>query len=275
MANNPLQQYFRQPKIYVGLPSKGVYNKLGTLDGDVTNMPVYGMTGMDEILMKTPDALMTGESTVKVIESCCPQIKSAWDLTILDTDLVLTAIRIATYGNNMDVFHKCPGCGSDNEYTLDLSHLIEHFNSFKYSNRVVVGDLTIKLQPVTYKQSTNFSIKNYELQQQMFQSDSLENKEEQQKVINDLFSQLGQLQNEIYVASIESVDTGDTVVTEKGYIAEWLENCDKEVFDKIKTVFKENQQALSAPAHHVKCSECGRESDITVDMDQSSFFGQA
>jgi len=59
MATNPLQQYFRQPKIYIKLPSGGVFNKLGSLQGDVTNMPVYGMTGMDEIIMKTPDALMS------------------------------------------------------------------------------------------------------------------------------------------------------------------------------------------------------------------------
>ena len=94
MSNNPLKQYFRQPKIFIGLPSKGVYNKENTLDGDISNMPVYGMTGMDEILMKTPDALISGESTVRIIESCCPFIKDAWELSSLDTDLVLTSIRI-------------------------------------------------------------------------------------------------------------------------------------------------------------------------------------
>jgi hypothetical protein len=53
MANNPLQQYFRQPKIFINLPSQGVYNKPGSIQGEVSNMPVFGMTGMDEILMKT------------------------------------------------------------------------------------------------------------------------------------------------------------------------------------------------------------------------------
>jgi len=70
MVQNPLQQYFRQPKIWVGLPSNGVYSESGTFDGDVSNMPIFGMTGMDEIILKTPDALITGESTIKIIQSC-------------------------------------------------------------------------------------------------------------------------------------------------------------------------------------------------------------
>ena len=66
MAVNPLQKYFRQPKIYIKFPSGGIFNKPGTIQGDVTNTPVYGMTGMDEIIVKTPDALLSGESTAQV-----------------------------------------------------------------------------------------------------------------------------------------------------------------------------------------------------------------
>ena len=40
---NPLQKYFRQPKIYVQLPSKGLYYPPGTLAGDYTNVPVFAM----------------------------------------------------------------------------------------------------------------------------------------------------------------------------------------------------------------------------------------
>ena len=72
MSQNPLQQYFRQPKIYVKLPSQGMYSKPGAIAGDINGLPVYGMTGMDEIIMKTPDSLLSGESIAQVIKSCCP-----------------------------------------------------------------------------------------------------------------------------------------------------------------------------------------------------------
>ena len=66
MAQNPLQNYFRQPKVFLRLPSMGIYNKPEAIQGNVESIPVYGMTGMDEIILKTPDALISGESTVKV-----------------------------------------------------------------------------------------------------------------------------------------------------------------------------------------------------------------
>ena len=74
MAENPLKQYFRQPKIYITLPSKGVFYSPDDISGLFENIPIYGMTGMDEIILKTPDALMSGESTVKIVQSCCPTI---------------------------------------------------------------------------------------------------------------------------------------------------------------------------------------------------------
>lgn len=275
MANNPLQQFFRQPKIFVSLPSRGVYNKPDTLDGNVENMPVFGMTGMDEILMKTPDALISGESTVKVIESCCPVIKNAWEMSSLDTDLVLIAIRIATYGNLMEINHTCPACETKNEYNVDLNKLVEFFADSKYDNRVVFQNLVIKLQPLTYKQVTDFSLQNFQLQQRLVKANSIENEEEQKSFIAGLFQEMGKLQNDIYVASIDSIETGDTVVNERAYIKEFLENCDKAIFDAIKAQFDRNAAAIKPPKHKAKCENCGAEAELAVEMDEANFFGKA
>ena len=65
---NPLTKYFRQPKIYLRLPSKGRYYPAGSLDmPDSGELPVYAMTAKDELMFKTPDALLNGESVVEVI----------------------------------------------------------------------------------------------------------------------------------------------------------------------------------------------------------------
>ena len=76
MAQNPLQQYFRQPKIFIGLPSKGIFNKVGSVQGDVTHMPVFGMTGMDEILLKTPDALTSLAICISILFSAFLYIRN-------------------------------------------------------------------------------------------------------------------------------------------------------------------------------------------------------
>ena len=274
MAQNPLTQHYRQPKIFIPLPSAGIYNKLGSISGDVSNMPIYSMTGMDEIIVKTPDALLSGKSTVSIIESCCPVIKDAWEVTTLDSDLLLVAIRIATYGNVLEVVHTCGKCHEENDYDIDLGTVVDHFARCKYDNIIEYNDLTIKLQPLTYRQTTEFSLRNFRLQQQIAASSSLP-EEEQKDAIDALFKALGVMQNDIYTASIETIETPTVAVTEKHFINDWLNNCDKEVFDKIRQKFDANKELWKIPDVKVKCSACGHESEIAINLDQSIFFATA
>jgi hypothetical protein len=275
MANNPLQQYFRQPKIFINLPSQGVYNKPGSIQGEVSNMPIFGMTGMDEILMKTPDALLTGESTVKVMQSCCPGIVDGWEVTNLDFNLILTAIRIATFGNSIAVSSKCTGCGTDNDYEIDLTRVVDYFSHCSYDNKIVYKNLVIKTKPLTYKQITDFALRNFQLQQRLNQNIVLTDEEEKKKNFSDLFGQLAELQNEIFTEGIEHVTVDNAVVNEKEYIREWLANCDRDAYEDIKTTILKNQEKYSSPEHDVECSNCGKAAKLTIDLDQASFFGNA
>jgi hypothetical protein len=275
MANNPLQQFFRQPKVFISLPSQGVYNNPGTINGDVTHLPVYGMTGMDEIIIKTPDALLSGDSTARVINSCCPAITDPWDLSNLDTDLVLTAIRIATYGNEMHVTNKCSKCETESDYTIDLNAIIDHFGTCKYDNRIVLDKLVITIRPLTYKQSTDFSVKNFQLQQQLKQIDSIESEEEKKEFMNTVFLDIAKIRNEVFAAGIESVDTGAVTVTERAYIEEWITNVDRSVIDVIRKHIEKNQNTWTTPLQEVVCDHCGHKDKVSVTLDQSSFFGLA
>jgi hypothetical protein len=272
---NPLQQYFRQPKIYIKLPSNGVYNSPGSLQGDLTKMPVYGMTGMDEIILKTPDALLSGESTVKVIESCIPSIKDAWSLSVIDLPMVLAGMRIATYGSELAVTHTCAKCSTENEYDLDVSRIIEYFTNCQYDSTIALKELTLKIQPLTYKQSTEFAMRNFQLQQKLSQVDTIEDDQQRQEAINGIFKELGTIQNDIYIATVDSVDTGSLVVTEKPFITEWLQNCDKSIFDEIRKKIDANRERWQTPSFPVKCDNCGNEINLSVDLDQSNFFARA
>ena len=80
------------------------------------------------------------------------------------------------------------------------------------------------------------------------------------------------LQNEIFVSGIESIEVGSTSVTERGYIKEWIENCDSAIVDKIKDQIFNNQLKWISPSQKVKCDSCGTESKLTVSLDQADFF---
>jgi len=277
MAQNPLQQFFRQPKIFVNLPSQGIYNKPGILQGDLTAMPIYGMSGMDEIIIKTPDALMTGQSTISILESCCPTVKNAWELSTIDTPLLFAAIRIATYGNIISISHSCPKCENLHTFDLDLTRVVEHYNNCKYENKLVLKDVVIKTQPLTYKQRTDFNISNFQLQQKLVQIEKLEKLEEQQPHFVGLFEELAVIQKNLYASSIESVEVGSAVVTERSFIDEWMNNCDGEIFDAIKKHIETNQEKMAMPLFPVVCAndECKHEMDLNLELDYANFFVKA
>lgn len=274
MANNPLQKYFRQPKVYVNLPSRGVYSAPGSI-GQTENVPVYAMTGMDEIMIKTPDALLNGEATVKVIESCVPSIKDGWQVSNLDIDLLLTAIRLATYGHDMTVSHTCPNCNTLNDYEIDVRQFVEHFDRCQYDNTVELGDLTVKVRPLNYRQITDYNLKNFALQRQLAQGLERESEEEKQKIINGLFNQLADIQAELYLEGVDSVEVPEGTVDRKEYIKEWLANSEKSIYEAIKNQIEKNRNVWKLPQQQVTCPECGTDSSFEVDLDQSGFFGPA
>lgn len=275
MAQNPLQQFYRQPKVYIPLPSKGLYNKLGSISGDPLHLSIYSMTGMDEILMKTPDSLLSGESTAKLFESCCPGIKDGWEVTTLDTDLLLTAIRIATFGNELEVTQTCGQCGQENDYDINLTTVIDHFARCEFNNTIEANGLIIKMQPLTYRQSTGMALRNFKLQQQMAGANT--DSDEHKKIISQLFKDLGVLQTDIYAASIESIDTGTVVVTEQQFIHEWVENCDREMLNHIRVHVNKNKELWKIPDVSVICSNpsCNHQTKLSIDLDQSNFFAPA
>ena len=84
---NPLNKYFRQPSIYVTLPSGASYPPTVLQQTQSGEIGIQPMTAKDEIRFKTPDALMNGQGVVDVIESCVPQIKDAWQIKNLLSDI--------------------------------------------------------------------------------------------------------------------------------------------------------------------------------------------
>jgi len=270
--SNPLQKFFRQPKVFISLPSKGLYYEPGVLVGDYTNVPIFAMSGMDEIIMKTPDALFTGEATSQVIESCCPYIKDAKKMPGVDIDAVLIAIRIATFGNTMSVTQNCAKCETDNDYEIELSTLLDYFNNLKFINAVKISEeLTIRVRPLQYEEMNYFSMENFKLQKTLYNSSELADAEKQNQ-IDQIYKDLSELQLQLFLTAIEAVQIAGSTVTEKVFIEEWLRNTDRDSYKLIKTKLEENKEVWNIPAQPVKCSSCGHESTITVTLDQSSFF---
>jgi Zn ribbon nucleic-acid-binding protein len=268
---NPLQKYFRQPKIYISLPSKGLFYPEGTLQGDSSNVPIFAMTGMDEIIMKTPDALFNGEASVKLIESCCPYIKDATVVPSLDTDTLLVAIRMATFGENMTIVNTCVNCGHEDNFDVNLGTVIENYKDKVFNTRLQLGELTVNIRPLNYQEVTEFNVENFTLQRMLAQLAGV-TEDTKQGYIDEIYAKLADIQLKVLLASIESVDTPDGKVFERDHILEWLSHISRDQYKQIKNFLEANKDAWAMPDLQVECSECHHQDKTTITMDQSNFF---
>jgi hypothetical protein len=273
-ANNPLANYFRQPKLYIQLPSHGNFYPEGALDSSQNDeYAVFAMTAKDELMFKTPDALMNGQATVEVIRSCVPAIKEPWLMPSIDIDAVLIAIRIASYGESMEVNSGCPECGHHNEYNLDLLSFLDKSTGFTYKDTVSVGQLTIKLRPYNYKELTKAAIKTFE-QQKLISIVTNEDLSEEDKIakFGESFVNLTRLTVDVVVNCIESVETPDGIVSDKEMIREFMENTSSEIFNLVNDQVREMKDLMALKAHDVECQECSHKFTVEVAMDQTNFF---
>ena len=115
-STNPLSGHFRQPAVYLQLPSRGQFWAPDSIDMPANGeLPVYPMTAIDEITYRTPDALFNGQAVINVVQSCVPAIKDAWKIPNRDLNTLLVAIRIASYGHEMELTSTCPACRHESD----------------------------------------------------------------------------------------------------------------------------------------------------------------
>jgi hypothetical protein len=277
---NPLSKYFRQPKLFIRLPSGGKFYNAGAVDmPENEELPVYSMTAKDELIMKTPDALLNGQATVDVIQSCIPNIKDAWQMPSIDLDAALIAIRLATYGEKMTLTVKTPISGEEKNMEVDLRALLDQFSNLEYNNRVEVNDMIINLRPLNYREFTKGALKTFE-EQRIFNlvNDERVSDEDKLQAFTNSFTKLTQLTVEMISKGITSIEVGEEVVTNKTHIDEFIKNADKGFFtaitkhleqEKIKFTLKPllaqatpEEIAQGVPATY----------EVPITFDQSNFF---
>jgi hypothetical protein len=277
MSNNPLRQYFRQPAIYIRLPSKGQFYPPGAVNMPPTGeLPVYPMTAIDEITYRTPDALFNGQATVNVLQSCVPDIKDVWSTPAIDIDTLLIAIRIASYGHDMDFGTKCPKCGHECEHTVDLRVVLDRMQTPDYNKSLNSGDIEIFFKPMTYKNINDNNALQYENQkllQILPDSEILDT--DKISALGAALKRITDITVQALVQSIAIIKTPQALVSEPEYIDEFLKNCDRELFNRIRDLIVELKVQAEMPPMNLTCPECTNEYEQAVTLDMSSFFAPA
>ena len=276
-SHNPLRQFFRQPAIYLRLPSNGKHWPAGSLDMPVNGeLPVYPMTAIDEITYRTPDALFNGQAVISVIQSCVPAIKNAWHIPNMDMNSVLVAIRIASYSHEMDVTSTCPACSHPADYVVDMRTLLDQMRIPNYAESMSFGDLEVSFKPVTYEQQNQSGMLQFEQQKilNMLPETDLPDEEKMGK-LNQALRQITEITISVISKNISAIMAPGIVVTDSDQIEEFLRNCDRSVYHQVRDhVINLNQETQLSPLK-IQCVECEHQYEQPMNLDMASFFDSA
>jgi hypothetical protein len=277
MQTNPLQQYFRQPAIFIRLPSNGQFYPPGSLTETANGeYPVLPMTTMDEIVYRTPDALFNGSAVTTVIQSCVPNIRDAWSMPSMDIDTVLTAIRIASYGHEMEISTKCPSCETESDYNVDLRQVLEKISAEGYKQPLALTDLEISFRPMTYKQMNANSMEQFEDQKILQSLDTGEiDNDKKLKMLGDVLKKITSVTTRALAENIKSVKTPTGVVDNTDFITDWLANTDRRVFTAVREAVLERKRKTELQPLHINCQNCQNKYDQVFTLNMSNFFADA
>lgn len=272
---NPLQQFFRQPAIYLRLPSDGEFWPDGSLDMPPNReIPVFPMTAIDEITYRTPDALYNGSAVVSVVQSCIPAIKNAWCIPNIDLNAILIAIRIASNGHDLEVSSKCPECENEQDYSADLRTMLGNLSKPDFATAIKSGDLEIFFQPLSFEAQNQVNIKQFEQQRTIVLLNSSGDMPEQDKIklMQDTLIMLTRITTDALAYSIAAIKTPDALVTDRNFIHEWLENCDRTLFNSLRDHIVKLRETTDVQPMSLKCPSCGHEYKQNIMLDAASFF---
>lgn len=260
LTPNPLMTALRVPGETFRLPSHGLFYNEGVLDETVKNgeVEVYPMTAIDEIIISTPDKLLSGKAISEVFAHCIPQIKNAHGMLAKDVDFLMVCLRMVSFNQFMEVTykHNCEGA-KEHTYSVDLQNMLRQAKSIDPTTMqqeytcVLDNGQVVALKPMTYGDI----IELYQ-NTMMSKTDNMD-EEEAEKLIID---------------TITSVISNVNGISDKEHIIEWAKKIKlghkKKIQESIQSI---SDWGIDMKSGH-KCKDCKEEVELRISANPINFF---
>ena len=261
---NPLLQVLkaRIPGETFRLPSSGLFYHNGELDEGVTNgeLHVFPLTALDEIILKTPDKLLSGKAIIEVFSRCIPQIKKPMELLSKDVDYLLMCLRLISYGETLGITykHSCENA-TERSYDVELRPLIAKSKPVdptaigtKYTIKMP-SEQVVELRPSLYGGILSLYLSNFE-------ASRLSEDEQYRYSQNQLLT--------IVSDTVVSVDG----ITNRDQIREWITQIPAGWMTQLGEVMHEMSDWGPSSEWTTICKDCGEEITIEIPLNPVAFF---
>lgn len=270
-----LSKYYRIPGPHVKLATNGAFlprNAIQmTQSGDI---PVLPMRAADEMLLKSPDALMSGLALERLFESCVPAIKTPRLISTPDIDVLLLAIRVATYGNKMELSVNCPHCNTENAFDCDLPSLLQTMKFTDTDGSVRLSDEVVTyVRPYNLDNATRLALVAFEETRrlQALDNENLDGKQRADEV-NTTMERINQENKRVLADCVYKIVVEEGEVSNKQEIYDFITNIPKSWSEKINDKIKKLNDSGIDKKIHADCSSCGKEWHSEVEFDPANFF---
>lgn len=259
MNNNPLISNERLPGAKFQLPSLGLFYKDGELDPSVDNgeVHVHAMTAYDEILIKTPDLLLSGEAIEKVFARCIPEINKPLRLLSRDVDFLMICLRSVSFGSVVEVDHKhdCTNA-KDHPYGISIEDFITRTKMMdptmiEQQYTLQLDDKLIHFSPLRYVdliEILNFDTKDLTVEQ----------------IHNETAKQITNL--------ITSIAFNETIITQFDLILEWIKQLPIQPLKKINKHLSDLEQWGTDMVYQIECKDCSQTINVSIPLNPMHFF---
>jgi hypothetical protein len=173
----------------------------------------------------------------------------------------------------MDVNTRCPNCDAQNEYQMDLRSILENIKIPNYETSLDIQGLKFYFRPLSYLEMNENNQLQFEDQKAMQSvTDADVDDKEKMKRLGESFLRITALTIKSIAQSISAIRTADAVVTDTKHVLEFLQNCDRAVFNSVRDhIVKLKQESETAPLK-ITCTECSTGFDQPFTLDMSNFF---
>ena len=272
---NPLNKYFRKPKIYVTLPTGGIFNpelKTTLLD----EVGVSAMSAIDEISLRNPEALLNGEAIRSVIESCVPTVGDPMKLCNIDIEALFLAIQYATYGNDLTHEHTCENCKEISEYKINVNEILNRFPRIDHIDPILFEDVNIHVRPPTLENVTRMALIDLEQKKIIQNLQKVDDDTPDMDIASKFytsFKKIATFNVDMLANAISRIESPDAIVTDTMMISEFLQNVPTTVVHELN---KAIEQIAAKPKDinkmQFKCEGCGSVDEIYLEINPINFL---
>lgn len=257
---NPLLQS-QEPTYYeMELPSKAIpYIQEGLVDeifekGAISKdgkVQIRALTTKDELIWTDQKLVEDLKAPMIILKNTVLGLKKPEELIRADVEAMLLQSRVMTYGKMTKVSWSCSECGRSNELTVDYTKLpVKRLETFEQL-MLKFKNFHVYMIPIIFKEAVEIQKAND----------------------NDVAEQLDKIVSCIQRVDVDTPD-GQQTVTDKRFIAQWVEQINPKDFRVIIDHFTEVNKIGTVMDLDVKCAYCGYKEKTDVVVDITNFFSE-